>query len=88
MKIKWTVSAALAAGSAFVTAAGWTYNNVAWASDVNRIEVRLIKQDLRALRDQLTHADLSEAHRRDIRAAINDAVDALCRIAPADRECK
>jgi len=80
----WTVVAAT------LTASLWLFANIAWASDIERIESRLIKRDLRDLRAELA---LAEEQGRDraadlIREDIQDAIDALCDIKPDDRECK
>lgn len=75
--------------SLFVSSMGaslWVFQNVAWASDIERIEVRLIKRDLRDLRDELRHESDPEA-RAEIERDIEEALDDLCAIAPDDREC-
>jgi hypothetical protein len=47
----------------------------------------MIKQDLRELRKDLKAAETEEG-RELLREDIEDAIDALCRIEPDDRECK
>lgn len=64
----------------------WVFTNIAWASDIGRIESRLIKSDLRDLRRELEVAHSEETKDR-IRDDIEEAIDALCDIKPDDREC-
>ena len=68
------------------TACLWLFTNIAWAEDVDRIEARLIKQELRQLRDALRHAT-DPAHIEDIKEDIREAIDDLCDVKPNDREC-
>lgn len=80
LALLWTVLTATMGSSL------WIYNNIAWASDVDRIEVRLIKSDLRDLRRELrdeTDPDMREYLKREIEEVIDD----LCSIKPDDREC-
>lgn len=65
----------------------WLFTNIAWASDVDRIEVRLIKRDLRDLRHEIEH-DTDPALKARIEEDIQEAIDALCDIKKDDRECK
>ena len=66
----------------------WLFTNMAWASDIERIEVRMIKADLRSLRkDKMQFADNPELMKM-IEEAIEEAIDDLCRADPDDRECK
>lgn len=79
----WTVVAAT------LTASLWLFANIAWASDIERIEARLIKRDLRDLRAELVIAK-SEGREKAVElleADIQDAIDALCDVKPNDREC-
>lgn len=65
----------------------WLFTNMAWASDIERIEVRMIKGDLRDLRkDRIEYANNPEVMKL-IDEAIDEAIDDLCRVAPDDREC-
>lgn len=64
----------------------WMFTTFASASDVERIEVRLIKQELRDLRAELRHATDPD-HRRVLEEYIQEAIDDLCTIKPDDREC-
>ena len=64
----------------------WVFTNIAWAADIERIESRLIKADLRELRRDLDEAQSEETKDR-IRNDIEDALDDLCNIKPDDREC-
>lgn len=76
----WTVAVATLTGSLYL------FNNIAWSSDVDRIEVRLIKRDLRDLRHDLEHEtdpDDRDAIQRDIEELLDD----LCELYPEDREC-
>lgn len=80
LALLWTVLTATLGSSL------WIYNNIAWASDVNRIEVRLIKRDLRELRHELEH-EHDPDDRRAIEIEIEELLDDLCTISPEDREC-
>jgi deoxyribodipyrimidine photolyase len=77
----WAAVVASASGMVYVT------TNFASAADVERIEYRLIKQELRDLRRELDHENNEEIKER-IREDIEDVIDDLCMIAPDDRECK
>ena len=77
----WTAVVASASGMVYVT------TNFASAADVERIEYRLIKQELRDLRRELDAEDNEEVKER-IREDIQEVIDDLCMIAPDDRECK
>lgn len=75
---------------ATLTASLWLFANIAWAADIERIESRLIKRDLRDLRAELV---VAQAENREkaielLEEDIQDAIDALCDIKPEDRECK
>lgn len=72
-----------ATGSAVI----WMFSTFASASDVERIEVRLIKQEIRELRRELRDA-VDEDYRRAIERDIEEAIDDLCTIKPDDRECR
>ena len=78
----WT--ALVATGTAML----WLFNNIAWASDITRIEVRLIKQDIRELRREMTLHTEDEATLDYLKREIEELIDELCRVAPEDRECK
>ena len=65
----------------------WFFQNIAWASDIDRIEVRLIKRDLRDLRRELQDEQDPEDRYR-LEQYIQELLDDLCRISPGDRECK
>ena len=81
MALLWTVLLGTLSGSL------WIFNNIAWASDVDRIEVRLIVRDLRELREELeTEADPDAALR--LEKYIEELLDDLCRIEPDHRECE
>lgn len=79
LALLWTVLTATMGSSL------WIYNNIAWASDVNRIEARLIKRDLRDLRREMENADAED--RADIQREVEELLDDLCQIEPEYREC-
>ena len=87
MNINWNLTSLWSIVSVTAAASLWVFTNIAWASDVERIEARLIKSDLRLMRKELAAAQ-SEETKRLLREDIEDAIDALCRIEPDDRECK
>ena len=87
MKIDWNLTSLWGIVSGTALLCLWLFTNIAWASDVERIEARMIKQDLRELRKDLVAAQTEEG-KRLLREDIEDAIDALCRIEPEDRECK
>ena len=64
----------------------WLFTNIAWSADVDRIEVRLIKKDLRDLRREL-EIETNPALVNRLMEDIQEAIDALCNIKPDDREC-
>lgn len=80
LALLWTVLTATMGSSL------WIYNNIAWASDVNRIESRLIKRDLRDLRREL-EGESDPEERSDIEREIEELLDDLCQIEPEYREC-
>jgi uncharacterized membrane protein len=65
----------------------YMFTTFASAADVERIEARLIKQELRELRAELAEA-VDSAYREAIMEDIEEAIDDLCMIKPDDRECK
>ena len=77
----WTAVVATLSGSLYL------FNNIAWSSDVDRIEVRLIKRDLRDLRHELEH-EADPEDRESIERDIEELLDDLCELHPEDRECK
>ena len=87
MRINWNLTSLWSIVSVTAAACLWVFTNIAWASDVERIEARMIKQDLRELRKDLKAAETEEG-KELLREDIEDAIDALCRIEPDDRECK
>ena len=76
----WT--ALVATGSAML----WLMTNIAWSADVDRIEARLIKRDLRELRHELEH-EHDDEDRRKLEDEIEELLDDLCVLVPDDREC-
>lgn len=87
MKIDFNIASIWAALVTTGTAMLWLFTNIAWASDIDRIEVRLIKQELRELRAELRET-IDSAYREALEEAIEEAIDDLCYIDPEDRECK
>ena len=86
MKTDLNIASIWTALGATGTAMLWIFNNIAWSSDLERIEVRLIKQELRELRRELQEAD-DEDYRQSLREDIQEVIDDLCFIKPDDREC-
>ena len=82
------INLALLWGAVLSTMSGslWVFNNIAWASDVENIEVRLIKRELRELRYELQREHDPELVHM-IEEAIEELIDELCIIRPEDREC-
>lgn len=76
----WT--ALVATGGAML----WLFQNIAWSADIERIEIRLIKQDLRELRQELER-ETDDSARRRLEEYIEELIDDLCTIKPEDREC-
>jgi uncharacterized protein YfeS len=77
----WAAIVASASGMVYVT------TNFASAADVERIEYRLIKQELRELRRELENETDPEWQDR-IEEDIEEVIDDLCQIKPDDRECE
>lgn len=71
---------------ATLSASLWMFTNIAWASDIDRMEARLIKGDLRELRAALK-VEVSESARERLEQDIQEAIDELCDVKPDDREC-
>ena len=74
-------AALVATGSAML----WLFTNIAWASDIEAIEARLIKQDIRELRREMKDAETATLEY--LREEIEELIDELCNIRPNDREC-
>jgi len=75
-------SALVATGMAML----WLFTNIAWAADIERLEARMIKQQLREVRSELRHED-DEQTKREILEEIEELIDDLCEVKPDDREC-
>ena len=75
-------SALVATGMAML----WLFTNIAWATDIERLEARMIKQQLREVRSELRHED-DEQIKREILDEIEELIDDLCEVKPDDREC-
>ncbi len=65
-------------------AVAYMFTTFASASDVERIEVRLLKADLREVRRELR--DFPDDQR--LQDALEELIDELCTIKPDDRECR
>ena len=70
-----------------MTGSLWVWNNIAWASDIEKIEVRLIKQDIREIRREISMLGEDEATLEYLEEELEILIDELCAIAPEDREC-
>lgn len=79
LALLWTVLTATLGSSL------WIFNNIAWASDIENIEVRLIKQDIREIRREMMTAD--EATLQYLEEELEILIDELCTLRPEDREC-
>jgi len=73
--------------STMAVAVLWLFNNMAWASDIEAIEVRLIKQDIREIRREIVNHTEDEATLRYLQDELEELIDELCSIKPDDREC-
>jgi len=62
----------------------YMFNTFASAADVERIEVRLVKADIREVRKELREYPDDERLREELEELIDD----LCSMKPDDRECK
>jgi len=70
-----------------VVAMLWITTNFASASDVERIEYTLLKQEIRSIRRELRDHDSDDRIKQYLEDDLQKAIDALCRIEPKDREC-
>lgn len=70
-----------------VAAVVYMFSSFASASDVERIEIRLIKADLREMRRELMTVT-DEAYKAALMDDIEASIDELCMIQPDDRECQ
>lgn len=73
--------------STMAVAVLWLFNNMAWASDIEAIEVRLIKQDIREIRREIAAHTEDEATLRYLTEELEELIDELCAVKPDDREC-
>ena len=85
-----TITDKVNVGMIGATAAGvvWIFTTFASASDVKRIEYRLLKQEIREIRRELKSLHESDPVRKYLEEDLQQAIDDLCMIAPEDRECK
>lgn len=81
LALLWTVLTATLGSSL------WIFNNIAWASDIERIEIRLIKQDIREIRKEMVLLTEDEATLRYLEEELEKLIDELCQVSPEDREC-
>mgnify|MGYP001826581463 CR=1 FL=1 len=81
LALLWTVLTATLGSSL------WIFNNIAWASDITKIEVRLIKQDIREIRREIAAETEDEATLSYLQEELEELIDELCTVAPEDREC-
>jgi hypothetical protein len=82
LALLWTVLSATLASSL------WIFNNIAWASDIEKIEIRLIKQDIREIRREISMLGEDEATLEYLEEELEILIDELCAVKPDDRECK
>ena len=87
MKLDLNVASIWAALVSTGTAMLWLFTNIAWADDIDRIEVRLIKQEIREIKRELRDHANDEEVRLYLEADLQELIDALCTIKPDDREC-
>lgn len=78
MKTVWTML------TGTVMAMVYIFTTFASASDVERIEVRLLKQDIREIRRELREYPNDQR----LQDALAEAIDELCTVRPEDRECE
>jgi len=65
----------------------WMFSTFASASEVSDIKYMLLKQEIRDLRQAIT-SEQDPRLRGYLSEDLQKAIDALCRIAPDDRECR
>lgn len=87
MKLDLNIASIWAALVTTGTAMLWLFTNIAWASDIEKIEVRLIKQDIREIRREIATLQDDEATLRYLEEELEILIDELCQISPEDREC-
>lgn len=79
-----TLATVWAAITGTFTAVVYMFTTFASAADVERIEVRLVKADIREVRRELRNYP-DDARLRD---ELEELIDELCTIKPDDRECR
>lgn len=84
MKITDKLNLALIGGTA--SAVLWMFSTFASAADVERIEVRLLKQEIRDIRRQIRENDDLDVIEY-LEGDLEEAIDELCMIRPEDKEC-
>jgi DNA-directed RNA polymerase specialized sigma subunit len=70
------------------TAMLWLFQNIAWADDITRIEVQLLKQEIREIRRELRDRPQDDEVSEWLEKDLEELIDALCTIEPEDRECQ
>ena len=65
----------------------WMFSTFASASEVSDIKYMLLKQEIRDLRQAIT-SEQDPRLRGYLSEDLQKTIDALCRIAPDDRECR
>jgi hypothetical protein len=86
VKLDFNIASIWAALVTTGTAMLWLFTNIAWAADIDRIEIRLIKQEIREIRRDLQDTD-DDTVRAYLEAELNELIDVLCTMKPEDREC-
>lgn len=73
--------------SGVVMVVAYMFNTFATAADVDEIKYMVLKSEIRSLRKDIANEQSSEL-KTYFQQDLQDAIDALCRVAPQDRECK
>ena len=87
MKIDIGLTALWGAVSGTALACLWLFTNIAWAADVEAIEVRLLKQEIREIRREMRDHPHDEEVLDYLKRDLQEVIDELCIIRPDDREC-
>jgi hypothetical protein len=56
-------------------------------SSFDNFSYTILKREIREIREEILHAD-DPQHTAELRLALQDAIDRLCRQFPHDRECR
>lgn len=87
MKLDLNIASIWAALVSTGTAMLWLFTNIAWASDIEQIEIRLIKQDIREIRRSIASLEEDDATLSYLEEELETLIDELCTLKPDDREC-